>query len=184
MNKRLLIALTTILVIIALMFAFVACNKEGSDDVVPTPDSDELTETAFFTAVNEVTSPSFDIMILDSEDSLVYSRDANGVEAYAIKEFEGLGDFAEQAGGSINYDAEMFSTTSISGKKFTGDVRNPLAFWGIEDDSVSIPNTKVTIEVNIETKNDKESIVLKQLTIASNATIDGIEFKITIKVTP
>ena len=180
MNKRLLITLTTILVIIALTFAFVACNKDGKgDDVTPTPDPDNLSETDFFTALQEVTNPKIDVMIADYDDTVIYSIDANGV-VYEIEDFEGLAPVPQITGG-VNFDAQTFSSTSISGKVLTGEVRNPLAFLGIEDESVTVTNTKVTIEVKVDGDN---KITLMQAKITSNATIDDIGFKLTVTVLP
>ena len=177
MNKRLLIALTAILVIIALMFAFVACNKDGSDEVDPTPDSDELTETAFFTAVREVENPNFDISITDDADTVIYSIDTNGVVYDPFDLDEEGGSFAPSS-TSLDYEHDLFSSTSISGQKFVGEIRNPLVFLGIEDESINVSNTKVTIE--LQGSNNK----LKNVKITSNATIGNDGFKLTITVTP
>ena len=177
MNKRLLIALTAIFVIIALTFAFVACNKDkNGDDPGPNPDPDKLSETAFFTAVREVENPKFDISIADADDTIIYSIDSNGV-VYNPFDLEDCGSFVPSS-TSLDYEHDLFATTSINGKVFTGEIRNPLEFLGIADDSVSVSNTKVTIE--LQGSENK----LKNVKITSNAEIGSDGYKLTVTVLP
>ena len=184
MKKNLWITLVALVVIVASIFVFVGCKKNGKG-VDPGPsDGSELTETDFLTAAQELENPNFIISIYGvsgEETTEIYSKSSSGGDPYDPWDLdEELGEFTS-GNAQFEYNHEAFSTTSITGKLFTGDIRSPIAFLGIDDTTIDVTRAKVTIELT--GSNNR----LNNIQIIYNATFDDIDnmaYKVVITITP
>ena len=179
MKKSIWITVISIIAIISLMFVFTACKDNDVTPVDP-PTDGELSETTFFTAASQIEDPEIIISITVVEDNKtkeIYSRSSNGSETNPYNLPIDGGSYID-ATANFEYRGDAFSSTSISGKLFTGEVENAKEFLGITDDSVSIENAEVVIELK-GTNN-----VLKSIEVTFDIIISELSYKAKITLNP
>ena len=176
-KKNILIALVVVMSIISLTMVFVSCDKKIDTPTEPPVDPDALTETTFFTAASSVTNPKWAVSIKSKqEDYEIYYRKANGSEDSKFGIEVGENQFEEIA-NSLTFRTDAFSDSLINGNVYSGTVASPNEYLGITEEGVNVTVAHVIITLD-------NSKALKSIVVEYEMTVDDIEYKATITVTP